>query len=175
MTQLSKTAFDQLFREHYSGLVQFANCIFKDQSRSEDVVQDLFLDLWRKRAQLTEVQSYSAYLRRAVKNKTFDQLRKEKRRPIIESDEQLDQGAQMTLSIEDELISQEKVEFIQQVIHRLPEKRRTVFIMSRREGMTYKDIAETLDVSTKTVEYHMMQSLKFLREALFLFMLIILF
>lgn len=173
MDRLDKTAFDQLFRDHYSGLVHYAYNIFKDQSRSEDVVQDLFLDLWRKRSNLTEVQSYSAYLKKATQNKCYDQLRKDKRRPIHEPEEYLDASAKTTLSIEDEMISQEKVEHIKQVIHRLPEKGRTVFMMSRSDGMSYKEIAETLDVSTKTVEYHMMQSLKFLRASLFCMMIFI--
>ncbi len=167
MNNLNKAAFDQLFRDHYSDLVHRAYHIFTDQSRAEDVVQDLFLDLWKKKDRLPEIDSYSAYLRRAVQNKCFDQLRKDKRKPTLQSDIHLDTINKPSLSIEEEIISQEKVSHIKQVVRTLPEKGRTIFMMSRAEGMSYKEIAETLDLSTKTVEYHMMQSLKFLRASLF--------
>lgn len=171
MEILTKPAFDELFRDHYSDLVHYAYRIFRDQSRSEDVVQDLFLDLWKKKAQLTGINSYSAYLKRATQNKCYDQLRKDKRRPILESEDRIDTNQKVSLSIEDELISEEKVQHIKNVVNSLPDKGRTVFMMSRFEGMSYKDIAESLEVSTKTVEYHMMQNLKFLRQALFFFVM----
>jgi len=139
----------------------------RDQSRSEDVVQDLFVDIWNKRQQLTHVDSIAAYLRRSTQYKCYDQLRKDKRNPEYKSE--LPQNLETTgsLSIEEQIISDEKLNHINNVINTLPEKGRAVFLMSRIDGLTYKEIAETLNVSLKTVEYHMMQNLKYLRNALF--------
>lgn len=147
----------------------------KDQSRSEDVVQDLFVDLWRKRAQLTEVESFGAYLKRATQFKCFDQLRKDKRNPITENEIPTEIKHKGALSVEDEFISNEKIEHINAVINSLPEKGRIVFMMSRHDGMSYNEISQALDVSLKTVEYHMMKNLKYLRQALFSFLLFFMF
>lgn len=147
----------------------------RDQNRSEDVVQDLFVDLWNKRQQLGHVESMPAYLKRSTQFKCFDQLRKDKRNPISESEFPANIKSSNTLSIEEEMISKEKINQINQVINTLPDKGRAVFLMSRSDGMSYKEIAETLDVSLKTVEYHMMQNLKFLRKALFSFFYLFIF
>jgi len=147
----------------------------RDQNRSEDVVQDLFVDIWNKRQNLTHVESIPAYLKRSTQFKCYDQLRKDKRSPISDSEIQLNVKPSDSLSIEEEIISQEKVKHINQVINTLPNKGRAVFLMSRFDGMSYREIAETLDVSMKTVEYHMMQNLKYLRNALFSLLTILFF
>lgn len=175
MKELNKSAFDRLFRDHYSDLVHYAHRIMRDQNRSEDVVQDLFVDIWNKRQNLTHVESIPAYLKRSTQFKCYDQLRKDKRSPISDSEIQLNVKPSDSLSIEEEIISQEKVKHINQVINTLPNKGRAVFLMSRFDGMSYREIAETLDVSMKTVEYHMMQNLKYLRNALFSLLTILFF
>lgn len=175
MKELNKSAFDQLFRDNYSDLVHYAHRFMRDQNRSEDVVQDLFVDLWNKRQQLSHVESMPAYLRRSTQFKCFDQLRKDKRNPVSEFEFPKDLKSSDDLSIEEEMISKEKITHIRKVIDTLPDKGRSVFLMSRSDGMSYKEIAETLDVSLKTVEYHMMQNLKFLRKALFCFLYLFLF
>lgn len=162
-----KAAFDQLFRDQYSTLVYTAYNILGNQSESEDVVQDLFVDLWRKEQTLDDVTSITAYLKKSTQYKCFDYLRKVKRLDKNKSTIQQSEQIIHTISPEDDYISNEKVQQINAVINQLPDKGKAIFKMSRFDGMTYKEISETLEISLKTVEYHMSQNLKFLRQAIF--------
>lgn len=170
-----KAIFDQLFRDQYSSLVYTAFTILGDQSESEDVVQDLFVDLWKKDQTLHDVTSINAYLKKSTQNKCFDYLRKQKRIERNKSIVQQNVSVIHTISAEDDYISNEKVQHIKSVVHQLPEKGRAIFMMSRYDEMTYKEISEVLQISLKTVEYHMSQNLKFLREAIFCLLCLILF
>lgn len=158
--------FNQIFREHYSPCVYTAYAILKDQQTSEDLVQELFIDLWKKRDQLFAVETLQAYLKRAIQYKCFDVIRKKKKNPTHSDNFDLP-PATLTDSPEDDLLSKERLQYIRQCIDKLPEKGRAIFLMSRQDKMSYQEIAETLKISTKTVEYHMMQNLKTLRKAIF--------
>lgn len=162
-----KALFDQLFREQYTSLVYTAFNILGDQSESEDVVQDLFVDLWKKDQTLSDIKSINAYLKKSTQNKCFDYLRKQKRIERNKTIVQHNAPVIHTISAEDDYISNEKVQHINAVVNRLPEKGRAIFMMSRYDEMTYKEISEALQISLKTVEYHMSQNLKFLRQAIF--------
>lgn len=170
-----KAIFDQLFRDQYASLVYTAFNILGDQSESEDVVQDLFVDLWRKEQTLDDVTSITAYLRKSTQYKCFDYLRKQKRIERNKSIVQQNAPRIHTISAEDDYISNEKVQHINTVVNQLPEKGRAIFMMSRNDEMTYKEISETLQISLKTVEYHMSQNLKFLRQAIFCLLCLIVF
>lgn len=170
-----KAIFDKLFRDQYSSLVYTAYTILGNQTESEDVVQDLFVDLWRKEQTLDDVSSISAYLKKSTQYKCFDHLRKQKRIEKNKSSVQQSDAVIHTISPEDDYISNEKVQHIKTVINQLPEKGRAIFMMSRYDDMTYKEISEALQVSLKTVEYHMSQNLKFLRQAIFNLLLLTFF
>lgn len=166
-----KAAFDKLFRDQYSTMVHTAYNILGNQSESEDVVQDLFVDLWKKEQSFDNITSVKAYLKKSTQYKCFDHLRKVKR--LDNNKSKINPGKEIihTISPEDDYISNEKVEHINAVINQLPDKGKAIFKMSRFDGMTYKEISDTLQISLKTVEYHMSQNLKFLRQAIFCWLL----
>lgn len=162
-----QSRFNDLFREHYAPLVNRVYRVVREQSKSEDIVQDLFIDLWKKKDTIINVESVGAYLNKAALFKTYDFLRKEKTKQHASSEEYNIDTPSPTASPEEQMISSEKIETIKQAIDQLPDKGRTIFYMSRQNGLSYREIAETLKISQKTVEYHMIQNLKFLRKAIY--------
>jgi len=162
-----QSRFNDLFRAHYARLVNRVFRIVREQSISEDIVQNLFIDIWKKKDSIHNIDALGAYLNKAALFKTYDYLRKEKLNKQS-SQEELDLNMPSPLATpEDQMISNEKVRKIKSTIDQLPDKGRAIFYMSRRDGLSYKEIAETLEISQKTVEYHMIQNLKLLRKALF--------
>lgn len=157
-----EAALDTLFREHYAYLCQTVYRVLPDRVLAEDLVQEVFYDLWRKRQKLNVPQNWRAYLRRSAINRTLNYIRDQKM--IVDDETALpfdmssqEAGAEQLLEA-DEL----KVE-IAQAIDELPERCRLVFGLSRFELLSNKEIAEQLNISVKTVENQMTKALKLLR------------
>ena len=132
-----------------------------DREAAEDLVQELFARVWRKRDSLDPNQSIRAYLYQAANHLAIDHLRKK----IRENDKSEEVFPRDVTTAIDELGFERKTA-ITQAIAGLPEAQRTVFLLSRFEGLKYSEIASTLGLSVKTVETHMGRALKKLREAL---------
>jgi RNA polymerase sigma-70 factor (ECF subfamily) len=134
----------------------------KDEAVSEDIVQEVILKYLKKEESISIKVKLSTYLHRAVTNQAIDYLRKEKKivRLSIE-DQQLH---------EEETIKTEEQEYLERrvklALAELPEKCKEVFIMAKIQDMKYKEIAEELGVSIKTVENQMGKAFKMLREKL---------
>lgn len=160
--------FEVLFKTHYAELCAYAQRFLPDLDQAEDVVQRTFVKFWEKREELQLQGSARPYLFRAVRNAALNHKRDT---PNLASEESLatmagSQGTENQLD-ENELSAQ-----IAEAIQAMPPVRRQVFLLSREEGKKYREIAEELDVSVKTVENHMGKALNFMREKLkeFLFL-----
>lgn len=131
----------------------------------EDLAQDVFLKLWEKRETILITTSFQAYLHRMAANEAISHLRRSKKwNEQLEIDELPPLSAAErsdSPSIEHELRAH-----IRQAIDRLPERCRAVFLLSRYEELSYREIAEKLDISIKTVENQMGKALKIMREQL---------
>jgi RNA polymerase sigma-70 factor (ECF subfamily) len=162
--QGDKSAYETLFRENYSPMVAYAFRFFGDIEPSESVVQDVFLKLWHKRGEFDITTSLKNYLFRSVRNLCINRLEHEK---IISSYQkyviQKDTGRNSFGEFYIEVGLKEKIET---AIKALPEKRQKIFRMAREDGLKYKEIAEELNISIKTVEAQMGLALKQLRETL---------
>lgn len=158
--QGNKRAFEQVFKTYYSRLCLFALKYLGDEASAEEVVQDLFLRIWEKRHQIEIETSLKAYLYRAVRNSCLNELKHQQ----VEQNYRAHQ--QQVADDYEEMPDPELGQRIHQAIEKLPENHREVFTMNRFEGLRYKDIAEKLGISVKTVESYMTKSLKFLRKEL---------
>ncbi len=153
-----------LFRDYYPYLYRSAYRVIPDSKIAEDLVQDVFYELWRKRDHLKINISINAYLKRAVVNKALNYIRDQKIKPEGEeglvkiNDTQLNPLQVVELS--------ELEQRIHQAIKALPERCRLVFSLSRFEEMTYQEIADQLGVSIKTVEHQISKALKLLRQVI---------
>ncbi len=151
--------FEDIFRQYYSPLCNYASKIVHDDVIAEDIVQSLFIQLWENK-KLEKVEKKERFLLRAVKFKSIDYLRTKKTNTEVVIEE-----------IEDnQNIGELKEEEIEPLLHyyasKLPTKTREVFLLSRKSGLSYKEIAEEQGISVKTVENQMGKALKIMRKLL---------
>ncbi|NUO00198.1 MAG: RNA polymerase sigma-70 factor [Saprospiraceae bacterium] len=162
--QDSEKAIEVLFQLHYTYLCQAAIRIVADPRLAEDLTQEVFFELWRKKEAIEFAISVRAYLRRAVVNKALNYIRDRKK--ITDDEEKLLQVESREPSVTQQLDAEALQELIDQAIDELPEKCRLVFVLSRFEEMSYQEIADHLEISIKTVENQIVKALKHLRTAL---------
>ena len=153
-----------LFDKYFSALVQFSFRITHQKTIAEEVVADVFIELWKRRAYLDITHQVKAYLFMMVKNTSLNVGRNQK--PHISLSDAPDEFSAFSLSPEEKFISDENLEDIGQLINVLSPSVRTVFLLNREEGFTYAEIAVILKLSVKTVESHMGKALKLMREAI---------
>lgn len=165
---LREEAFEKLFKSNYKRFVSASYSYTQQRAVSEEVVQDVFVDFWSRIQRGENILNHEAYLRRAIVYRSLDVIKKEKKHTEKENVETLDQLLSTTdHNPEEQIIGQEKIEYLHRQIEALPEKTRHVFMLSRFEKMSYKEIAEHTDTKEKTVEYHIMKALSILRKSLF--------
>ncbi|MCS6928721.1 MAG: RNA polymerase sigma-70 factor [Saprospiraceae bacterium] len=161
-------ALRRIFNQYYSKLVSTALTYVGDEQASKDIAQEVFLELWRRRHTLeVEPSLLGAYLHRATINRALNYL-KAQRRYELYSDCSSWQTLPDASAQEVELkVHQDKLEaHLQEAIEKLPEKCRIVFMLSRFEQMSHREIAQRLNISVKTVENHIVRALRLLRQAL---------
>ncbi len=156
------TAFEQLFKAHYRALHAYANMLLKDVDIAEEVVQSMFLKLWEKRDLLAVQTSIKAYLYKCIYNDSLNLLKHEQVKSKYQN------FTVHTMNTHHEPASNrvelsELQKALQLALNALPEQCRLVFQLSRFEELKYKEIAERLGISIKTVENQMGKALKILR------------
>lgn len=148
----------QLFEKNYNALCNYATGMINDSHAAEDVVQSVFIQIWEK-GKLLELKNPSAYLLKSVRYKCIDYLKGKKRKNEVLFDQLPEIGKEEIVALKEEEIEP----LLNYFIAKLPPKMRRVFLLSRQQGLTYKEIAATLNVSPKTVENQMGTALKKLR------------
>lgn len=157
------TAFETLFHRYHALLVNIAAGYLGRVEDAEEIVQDLFLQLWHNRQQLAIRGNAKYYLAVSVKNRCLNELKKHHRTLRTRLDSvTFDPGFREEIKME----SREAQVAIEQAIAALPEQCRLVFHLSRKEEMSYREISEVLSISVKTVENHMGRALKTVRTLL---------
>jgi RNA polymerase sigma-70 factor (ECF subfamily) len=162
--QDDKKAFEALFHRYYGILCHFATHLTRNEAEAEEIVQELFVRLWEKRKKIQIDTSLKNYLFRAVKNQSLN---------YIQHNQIKNQYAQKVIH-ETEALNTDKNNYaeigllhkIEESIKSLPEKRQEIFRLSRQQGLKYREIAEKLNISVKTVETQMGLAIKTLREKL---------
>ncbi len=157
--------FEKLFKAQYSKLCSYANLFLNDPDAAEDVVQEVFFKLWKSRDEISINTTIKSYLFRAVRNgcmNVIDHISVREAYKVVNV-EDIKYSEENPI---DETIVSELEQKIRETIDLLPSERRKIFIMSRFDGLKYREIADRLNISVKTVENQMYQALKFLRERL---------
>lgn len=165
VTDTSTTAvFEQVFKEHFKNLHAYAATILKDSDEAEEAVQNVFFKLWEKRERLHEIQSIPAYLYRAVHNECMNFIKHEKVKGAYEA--HAVHHGDISARAQDTAVAKELERRLAQAMNDLPEQCRTIFQMSRFEELKYREIADKMGLSVKTVENQMGKALKILRTKL---------
>jgi len=171
--QYDDHAFEQLFKSHFKALHAYANVILKDEDDAEEIVQNMFLKFWEKRDLLNVQTSLKAYLYKCVYHDSLNFLKHQKIKTKYQD------FASYTMNSE-HLPASSKVEMtelehkLSLALNSLPEQCRTIFQMSRFEELKYREIAERLGLSIKTIENQMGKALRILRLELADFLSLIL-
>jgi RNA polymerase sigma-70 factor (ECF subfamily) len=164
-----QSAYTEIFRRYAPLMVSHAYRLLGDRDEANDVVQDVFLALWQRHASLELITSLSSYLYTAIRNRVFTRMSHEKvvsryADSIVEH-----MGKAFTLS-DDDFMARELQKLIDEEIAVLPEKMREVFLMYRKEELSYAEISERLGISDKTAKQQVYNATKILRSKLQVFL-----
>ena len=157
--------FERLFHQYQPVLVTYAYHFVKSREDAREVVQDVFLGVWNNRQNLKFNSELKAYLFTATRNKCLNFLQKKKLLTV--SINQLNIDSDSGIDIEAEIAAAELKTKIFTQIQQLPIKCKEIFLLSRQEGLSYKEIAKRQDVSEKTVENQIGIALKKIRQGLY--------
>ncbi|MGQ7868852.1 RNA polymerase sigma-70 factor [Sunxiuqinia sp. sy24] len=156
--------FNLFFRSYYKPLFFYALRITQEQEASKDIIQETFSQFWQERKNVPIRYSLAAYLYRMVRNKSLNYIQKQKRQALGNT-----RYAYMLLQSSDStnnLDHKEILYLIDQQVSLFPPRQKQVFLLSRQQGLSHKEIAEQLNLSTKTVETFIFRSLKRLKVGL---------
>lgn len=167
-------AYEELFMTHYPALVRSAYRLLDDRAAAEDIVQDVFCKLWEKKNELHHITSLKSYLFRMVINECLNYIRKNK--AILAREDSYsafpDIADNATIN---NLNVKELEKKVESAVRELPPVCKKVFMLSRYEQFSYKQIAAELNISVKAVEKHIIRALKSLRDILIWLILLKLF
>ncbi len=161
-TGISEYEFEQVFKSQFKALHAYACTILKEESQAEELVQQVFFKLWEKKEQVNITQSIQAYLYRSVYNECLNYLKHQKVKKAHQSHTIYTTG-QASEPVSKQLVARELQKKIDDALKQLPEQCRTIFQMSRFEELKYREIADKLNLSVKTVENQMGKALKIMR------------
>ena len=158
-------AFDTIYDMHSQKLYRFALGLLKDHDNACEIVQEVFVTLWEKRNQVDITFDFENYIFTIAHNA----IRKFFRKKSMENkfrDILLNTSTETIENADTSIIYNELFELANRTIEKLPPKRKTVYKLSRLEGLTIKEIANRLDISTRTAENQLARALKYLKEEL---------
>ncbi|HWB25878.1 MAG TPA: RNA polymerase sigma-70 factor [Chitinophagaceae bacterium] len=162
LQNVDEHTFEQVFKTYYKNLFVYAVTILQNQDTAEEIVQNVFFKLWEKKTPLPAGTQLKPYLYRAVHNESLNHIKHEKVKSryklyAVKREQDVAQPASGKVA------AAELEKEIRDALNELPEQCRTVFQLSRFQQLKYRQIAEELGISVKTVENQMGKALKFLR------------
>lgn len=160
MAAISAGEFERIFRDLYRPLCLFALRFTEKTEDAEDVVQQAFADVWDKCRNNVTIANFKSYLYQAVRNRSLTLIAQSS-----DTGQDTESLADLEDTSEEEQISRsERDARLWTAIDGLPPERRKIFLLSKRDGLKYQEIAEELNISVKTVENQIGKALKTLRE-----------
>lgn len=153
-------AFQELFELYVHGILRFSNSILRNKELSEEVVSDVFFNLWVHRAKLDKIENLKAYIFTSVRNTSLNYLNKEKREKAISLEDISVSLPINEICPESVLISKELKEAIGRAIDHLPERCKLIYSLAKIEQLKYKEIAQILDISVKTIDHQLTIAIK---------------
>lgn len=156
------SSFEAVFKNHYERLCGYAYTFLKDEVTSEDIVQEVFIKIWEQRRDLIGSSQLKFYLFSAVRNNSLTAIAKNKKSALVELGEE-DASVEIIINMEPADGCIEPKILFAKAMEQLPPKCREVFMLSRLSGHTYKQIADGLGISVKTVENQMGKAIRILR------------
>ena len=168
LTELSQSndSFpEELFNYYYPRLFNFSKSFLKIEDGIDDILQEVFVKIWQGRKRITNPDTFNSYIFTITRNLLLNELRRRLNNKNLKEKVR-------TLSVASEYSLLEQIEYqdlkdkVDKVVDQLPERQKEIFVLSRTEGLSHKEIAEKLKISTKTVEYHITLAVRSLKDKL---------
>ena len=147
----SMKAYEQPYHLVCSGLIHFSASICGSFHLAEEVVSDVFVSIWQKREQLTGIENPKVYLYVSTKNRTINAMKK-KQLQVVPFDTLYTEALSIVPDVEEHLLSSQVARKIESAISSLPPRCQLIFRLIKMDGLQYKEVAELLDISSKTVD-----------------------
>jgi RNA polymerase sigma-70 factor (family 1) len=161
----TEQAFKELFSREYNNLCQYAYSYLKEEHMAEDVVQDTFVKIWETKKELIGKPEIRFYLVTAVRNNAISVLRRQANSQTRYVDETPEPAPEVFHTRRETLEHEaSRAERVAAALNTLPPKCREIFLMVKMQGMSYRQVAESLDISVKTVENQMGKALRLVRD-----------
>ena len=160
-----KSALDEIFNHYYPRLFNFSKRFLKVEDDIDDILQDVFLKIWLNRSKIDNCETFNSFVFTVTRNALLNLIRSKLK----------DQSFKEKFSqkvIATEYLTQQPYEYeeiktaVERIITKLPQKSQIVFILSRTDGLSNKEIAHRLNLSEKSVEDHITHSIRFLKKSL---------
>ncbi len=155
-------AFDEIYAQFHQKVYQFMLRCVRHPADAQELTQQLFVRLWEKRSQLATHKPLDGQIFVIARNLSIDELRKKARLSTLQSNYQIGLPA-ISNCTEEQVMLHDLSEQLDDVIDLMPRKRGEIFRLSRKEGLSYREIAERLSISVKTVENQMSKALQFVK------------
>src|SRR5690625_2416797 len=162
-------AFEKLYLHFYKRLMSFAISFTKEATSAEEIVEDVFIKLWERREKAASIRDLKVYLFVAVRNRSLNFIEWKSRTAVSFFEYFPDNIHVCQNNPESLLMTREMASRINQAIEQLPPKCKMIFKLVREEKLKYKEVAEILDISPRTVDTQMTIAMKKLKAAITLY------
>lgn len=166
ITEGDQSVFCSFMDMYSKDLFHFALGYVEVREVAEELVSDVFLDVWNNRSRLDEIRNIKSWLLVMVRNRAISYLRKERMGQVVSFDEIDDYYIPSVQSPDYKIISQEEIRAINQAIDTLPPKCKEVFMLAKIENLPYKEISEILNISVKTINVHIAKAINLIAQTL---------
>ncbi len=160
-----EAAFGEIFYHYAPRIHPFIQRMSRSEEVTEEIIQDVFVSLWKNREKLVDIHNYSAYIFTAATNKTYNYLKVKARQArhleeltLIEKD--------YTNNTLETIDLNQSMDLINYFVDQLPPQKKLIYTLTREKGLSHDEVAQQLNVSKNTVKNHLVETLKFLRENL---------
>lgn len=162
----SENAYRKLFGILYPSLYRFCYCLLKSRELAEETANDVMITLWRNREKLAEIQNIKVYTFVIARNRSLNLLSKLSKQQVISLDDVKVDIVLNTPDPEQLLINDELRQRLENATKMLPSRCKLVFKLIREDGLSYRETAEILHISVKTVDAHLVTAVKKLTAVL---------
>nr|WP_319998712.1 RNA polymerase sigma-70 factor [uncultured Draconibacterium sp.] len=163
LAQDDEASLEKLFNHYYPRLFNFSKSILKLEDGIDDILQEVFVKIWKNRKNINSAATFNSYIFIITRNLLLNELRRQLSfQNTKEEVKRLSLANEYSLS--EQIDYQELKEKIDAFVEELPDRQKEVFLLSRSEGLSHKEIAEKLGIKPKTVEYHITLAVRCLKE-----------